>query len=844
MTGKLAYRHLTLVEIGGDQGFSRGGCEGATVCGVTHVLLRVRSCFGGHIRSASGMVVERTVPASASSSLNLSRFHRVVLGWDYLRLLRESNKRRSGEGLKRVKSTFDCVEEYISVFEPLLFEEVKAQIIQGKDEEEAIDWQRGAVASCQKSDEFHKVSLLVQDEFNEDVSDNDLLLLTMEKFQEGEAPSAYAFALVDHRGGRGTISLVTYLSGDVKQLDVMEVESSPRSLQMLSFLNKENCCLWILKVVAVNFNKHKLSKWELDLLFIYFLKRVKFYRGDCSYQICNLSTIMREYVAMHSVAYLPFKNLVLSVNEKSHSGFLEDRAWDVPKPLMKYLEDNLNSSQLDALHAGLSRKPFVLIQGPPGTGKTQTILGLLSAILHSSPKSMCFSGGSFNINSRITMSKEERLRHWRKASPWLTGLSPRDLIMPIDGDDGFYPVGNELEFMMKVEQKLSSMDHSTTSGGKFGASIDRDKIRASILDESAIVFSTLSFSGSALFNRMNRMFDVVIIDEAAQAVEPATLVPLAHGCKQVFLIGDPVQLPATVVSPLAEKFGYGTSLFKRFQEAGFPVQMLKTQYRMHPEISIFPSKEFYSGSLEDGESLRKQTERSWHVYRCFGPFSFFDIDGVESQPSGTGSWVNEDEIKFILLMYHKLVSQFSSLRSSSQLAIISPYRYQVKLLRERFQATFGERSDEVVDINTVDGFQGREKDMAIFSCVRSNSGKGIGFLSDFRRMNVGITRARSSVLVVGSASTLMQDDHWSNLVNNAKERGCYFKVSKPYESFFHESNLGTFRVQSKMEKRTQEWEAQHIEHAQELPQQMDVGDQEGLDEDRMDADYEGYNEDY
>ncbi|KAG0463290.1 hypothetical protein HPP92_019359 [Vanilla planifolia] len=548
-----------------------------------------------------------------------------------------------------------------------------------------------------------------------------------------------------------------------------------------------------------------------------------------------------------------------------------------------------------------------MVKGPPGTGKTQTILGLLSAILHSSPKSMCFSGGSFNINSRITMSKEERLRHWRKASPWLTGLSPRDLIMPIDGDDGFYPVGNELkpeivkssrkyrihvlvcapsnsaldEIVLRVlqtgihdegnnvynpkivriglkahhsvqavsmdylvEQKLSSMDHSTTSGGKFGASIDRDKIRASILDESAIVFSTLSFSGSALFNRMNRMFDVVIIDEAAQAVEPATLVPLAHGCKQVFLIGDPVQLPATVVSPLAEKFGYGTSLFKRFQEAGFPVQMLKTQYRMHPEISIFPSKEFYSGSLEDGESLNKQTERSWHVYRCFGPFSFFDIDGVESQPSGTGSWVNEDEIKFILLMYHKLVSQFSSLRSSSQLAIISPYRYQVKLLRERFQATFGERSDEVVDINTVDGFQGREKDMAIFSCVRSNSGKGIGFLSDFRRMNVGITRARSSVLVVGSASTLMQDDHWSNLVNNAKERGCYFKVSKPYESFFHESNLGTFRVQSKMEKRTQEWEAQHMEHAQELPQQMDVGDQEGLDEDRMDADYEGYNEDY
>ena len=107
----------------------------------------------------------------------------------------------------------------------------------------------------------------------------------------------------------------------------------------------------------------------------------------------------------------------------------------------------------------------------------------------------------------------------------------------------------------------------------------------SILDEAAIVFSTLSFSGSAILTRMTRAFDVVIIDEAAQAVEPATLVPLVHGCRQVFLVGDPVQLPATVISSTAQELGYGTSLFKRFQAAGFPVQMLKIQYRMHLEIA-------------------------------------------------------------------------------------------------------------------------------------------------------------------------------------------------------------------------------------------------------------------
>lgn len=123
------------------------------------------------------------------------------------------------------------------------------------------------------------------------------------------------------------------------------------------------------------------------------------------------------------------------------------------------------------------------------------------------------------------------------------------------------------------------------------------------------------------------------------------------------------------------------------------------------QISIFPSQEFYAGSLEDGELLRKSTERLWHKYRCFGPFCFFDIEGVESQPSGTGSWVNEDEIEFIVLMYHKLVSQYSTLKSNSRLAIISPYRYQVKVLREKFKATFGEKYEQSVDVNTVDGFQ-------------------------------------------------------------------------------------------------------------------------------------------
>lgn len=463
---------------------------------------------------------------------------------------------------------------------------------------------------------------------------------------------------------------------------------------------------------------------------------------------------------------------------------------------------------------------------------------------------------------------QEKYHHWIQASPWLNGINPRDEIMPFDGDDGFFPTtGSELkpevvnsarkyrvrvlvcapsnsaldEIVLRllhtgvrdendhaynpkivriglkphhsvqavsmdylVEQKLAGMDMSGDKQKQGGAGRDRDSIRASVLDEAAIVFSTLSFSGSSLFSKMSHGFDVVIIDEAAQAVEPATLVPLAHGCKQVFLVGDPVQLPATVISPIAEKFGYGMSLFKRFQMAGYPVQMLKTQYRMHPEIRSFPSKEFYGEALEDGPAVHEITKRSWHAYRCFGPFCFFDVhEGRESQPFASGSWVNVDEVDFILTMYHKMVGKYPELKTSSRLAIISPYRHQVKLLRERFRETYGVESDNFVDINTVDGFQGREKDVAIFSCVRASKERSIGFVADFRRMNVGITRARSSVLVVGSASTLKRDEHWQNLVASAEQRNCLFKVSKPFASFFHDENLKTMQVRVEMSEQTE-----------------------------------------
>ncbi|CAN1324791.1 Probable helicase MAGATAMA 3 [Linum perenne] len=754
--------------------------------------------------------------------VSFNRFCKIVLGWDHVTLLKEADKKNKSDngktdiGLTAVKNTYKDVDDYLSTFEPLLFEEVKANITQNKDDGEVTDWEMRLVTECNEVEGFFQVAVTYGDTEENKISQNDLLLLCKEKANW----TAYAYALVEHTQ-HTCLRLRMFLAGEIKNTRLGVVESSPRLLNMQSHITAP------------------VKPQEKPLF---------------SLKICSLSTISREYLGLRSIGSLPFKDLILKATDRTGS---EDQAWKVSEALRGHFEGTLNPSQIQAVNAGLSRKPFVLIQGPPGTGKTQTILALLSAILHATPARVHLKAGSREIKCGSQLSVQDKYNHWTRASPWLTGINPRDEIMPKGGDAGFFPTtGSELkpeivassrryrlrvlvcapsnsaldeivlrllrngvldetvstynpkivriglkahhsvqsvcmDYLVRQKQNESGIQKHGATGG------DADNIRSSILDEAVIVFSTLSFSGSALFSKLNHGFDVVIIDEAAQAinclleqVEPATLVPLSNGCKQVFLVGDPVQLPATVISSNASKLGYCTSLFERFQRAGYPVNMLKMQYRMHPEIRNFPSSEFYSEALEDATDIEEKTRRSWHKYRCFSPFCFFDLhESQESQPSGSGSYVNTDEVEFVILLYRKLVSMHPELGSSSQFAIISPYRYQVKLLQDKFKENFGQDSREFVDIQTVDGFQGREKDVAIFSCVRASESKGIGFVSDARRMNVGITRAKSTVLVVGSATTLKRDKHWTNLIESAEKRNVLFKVSKPYASFLSDSNL-------------------------------------------------------
>eukprot|EP01066_Platyproteum_vivax_P010931 Platyproteum_vivax@DN4931_c0_g1_i1.p2 len=210
--------------------------------------------------------------------------------------------------------------------------------------------------------------------------------------------------------------------------------------------------------------------------------------------------------------------------------------------------------------------------------------------------------------------------------------------------------------------------------------VAREGVKSGLLNEARIVCSTLSVCGSRDLTSVLEPFDTVIVDEASQGVEVATLIPLKLGGKRLILIGDPKQLPATVFSKIAEEHGYGTSLFQRLQAGGCKVNMLTIQYRMHPEISRFPSKRFYNNELLNAENILELCgEQVFWQLPCFRPAMFFHV-GAAQQASGS-SLLNTEEAAFVVHMIETLHKCFPSVNWTRKIAVISPYLEQVRLLR-------------------------------------------------------------------------------------------------------------------------------------------------------------------
>lgn len=322
-------------------------------------------------------------------------------------------------------------------------------------------------------------------------------------------------------------------------------------------------------------------------------------------------------------------------------------------------------------------------------------------------------------------------------------------------------------------QLVIQQDQKKESGRN--AKILRQQHQQQIINESHIICATLSGAGHEMLRNVNVDFETVIIDEAAQSVELSALIPLKFGCDKCILVGDPQQLPPTVLSRDAAKFSYEKSLFVRMQE-NFPenVHLLSIQYRMHPAISAFPSREFYEAGLRDGDGMAVLRKQPWHDSSIFGPYRFFNVAGTESRKKT--SLINSDEARMALALFGRITVDFPEVNFEGRIGVVTPYRQQLGELRRVFKSRYGEEILVSVEFNTVDAFQGRERDIIIFSCVRAATEGGVGFLSDVRRMNVGLTRAKSSVFILGNAEFLVRNHMWKRLVEDAKERNMFTPV--------------------------------------------------------------------
>ena len=337
--------------------------------------------------------------------------------------------------------------------------------------------------------------------------------------------------------------------------------------------------------------------------------------------------------------------------------------------------------------------------------------------------------------------------------------------------------GREFEVLKRKKQQLSNqIDMARDSGDTAArdAEMSRRRVQQEILDGAHVMCATLSGSGHEMFQALNIEFETVVIDEAAQSIELSALIPLKYGCSKCILVGDPKQLPPTVLSREAARFQYEQSLFVRMQ-ANSPndVHLLNTQYRMHPEISLFPSNTFYDAKLLDGPGIAKLRTKPWHQSKVLGPYRFFDVQGTQQSAPRGYSLINIAEIEVALKLFERLTTDCKGYDFKGKVGIITPYKSQLRELRSRFAQKYGDSILTVIEFNTTDAFQGRESEVIIFSCVRASSSGGIGFLSDIRRMNVGITRAKSSLWVLGNSQSLTRGEFWGRLIQDAKTRDRY-----------------------------------------------------------------------
>lgn len=343
----------------------------------------------------------------------------------------------------------------------------------------------------------------------------------------------------------------------------------------------------------------------------------------------------------------------------------------------------------------------------------------------------------------------------------------------IDSPVSFLALHNQIR-NMKSNSELQKLQQLKDETGELSSS-DEKRYRAlkktaerELLEAADVICCTCVGAGDPRLSRIK--FHSILIDESMQSTEPECIVPVVLGAKQLILVGDHCQLGPVVMCKKAAKAGLSQSLFERLVVLGIRPFRLEVQYRMHPELSQFPSNFFYEGSLQNGVRADERKMKNDFPWPQPDRPMFFLVTQGQEEIAGSGtSYLNRTEAANV----EKITTRFLKCRvSPDQIGIITPYEGQRAYLVQymQYQGSLHSKLYQEIEIASVDAFQGREKDIIIMSCVRSNEHQGIGFLNDPRRLNVALTRAKYGIIIVGNPKVLSKQPLWNHLLNFYKER--------------------------------------------------------------------------
>ena len=468
---------------------------------------------------------------------------------------------------------------------------------------------------------------------------------------------------------------------------------------------------------------------------------------------------------------LMFEALERTMRAKGRLGYLRDLFYTRQKAETFSFPDMgfpyLNATQEHAVNEVLRAKDVAIVHGPPGTGKTTTLVEAIYETLRRESQVLVCAQSNMAVDWISEKLVDRGLNVLRIGNP--TRVDDKMLSFTYERRFEAHPDYPQLWAIRKAirelraQRKRSDNWHQKMDRLKSRATEIEIRINTELFGEARVVACTLVGSANRLLDGMK--FGTLFIDEAAQALEAACWIPIRRAGRVVFA-GDHCQLPPTVKCYEALKGGLGRTLMERIAHLKPEVvTLLRIQYRMHEDIMRFSSDWFYHNQMVSAPEVKHRSILDLDL-----PMTWIDTSQYEGKEEFVGESfgrVNKTEAELTLLSlqaYFEMIGKERILDERLDVGIISPYRAQVQYLRQLVRKReFFKPFRHLISINTVDGFQGQERDIIIISLVRSNDEGQIGFLRDLRRMNVAITRARMKLIILGDRQTMTKHPFYRKL---------------------------------------------------------------------------------